>query len=561
LKLDSFGTTPDFSDVYSHFVLPLMAQLYAALPYQPLKLRDAIKRGDPLCIIKECTDALWDVDTPEYHLGVRTIRALLEKNTELHIPGIDPARAAAIEARRCEIDCELENELLLSLLGQSRKVSPLKDYALRANSYIYDVARKISEILGAAPKLSELKMRFGPGATVNLSKKKANVVTKLSLVEKTCSKSILPLVNELCEEFPHLAPEIRKCVPAPAKIAFVEKNYKTHRPIAVEPWLNTLVQLGIGDYMAKRLRFFGVDIRDQSMNQRLARYGSMTNAVSTIDLSSASDTISYELVRQLMPPDWFALLVRARSDENRVGKFVFRPSKFSSMGNGFTFPLETLIFHCISLVAAERTARSTFFCSTYGDDMIVPTESFALTVDILNTFGFRVNVDKSFTGATPFRESCGKDYMRGHSVRPTYLWDNQIAKYLFAAHNRYDGTRYAAIFKRFVYACCRDFLLWGPPEMGDGHLHTRTPEKVFKKTHLERGFGGYTFKTYVYATDTSRLDLTRYRMGQLVHLYLIYADGPSDWLHGESMGKLDRNGLFLTASREGRWIERTLYTY
>jgi hypothetical protein len=51
----------------------------------------------------------------------------------------------------------------------------------------------------------------------------------------------------------------------------------------------------------------------------------------------------------------------------------------------------------------------------YGDDIIVPTDMVESVVESLRTFGFKVNLGKSFwTGS--FRESCGKEYYDGHDV-------------------------------------------------------------------------------------------------------------------------------------------------
>lgn len=559
LKLKTFNDIPDSSAVLNHFVQPFLRELIKQLlcEYDVSRLKFAIEDMDVKEIIRECDLLIKAGCTYKDHLTLRTMKGLLEKNKDLVVDGIQPGRTAALEAVRCELDCERENALLFSLQGHSSRVSPLPSYSLRANSYIYDVARKVSEILGPLPALRELKFRFGPGASIGLPKRKANVLTKLSLPEKTCSESILPMLDELCSEMPHLANEIRNCVVSPAKIAFVSKNYKTDRPIAIEPWLNTIVQLGIGDYMGARLRRFGVDIRDQSVNQRLAKHGSITGEVSTIDLSSASDTIPTVLVEQLLPEDWFNFLSKVRSCKMQVGEFTFRPQKFSSMGNGFTFPLETLIFHAISLVAAERDAKSTFFCNTYGDDMIVPVESFALTVNILETFGFRVNVEKSFTSPSLFRESCGCDYLNGHSVRPTYMRDFQVAKYLFAVCNRTRGTHLQGVCLRFLYACCRGFLLFGPPEYGDGHVHVDNPEKIFKRSQLERGWRGYLFSSYVKVDKVKHHDINAYRLGHLAPIYLTYlSEGRSE------KSALDSKGRYgISDPLDADWIVRTLYTY
>ena len=131
------------------------------------------------------------------------------------------------------------------------------------------------------------------------------------------------------------------------EVVLVPKTAKTMRTIAKEPTVNAYLQRGLGRYIRKRLmRLAGVDLDDQSVNQRLARQGSLTGKLATIDLKSASDTVSTELVKYLLPRDWFHLLDMVRSKQGLLpGKTEwFYYHKFSSSGNGATFELESLIF-------------------------------------------------------------------------------------------------------------------------------------------------------------------------------------------------------------------------
>jgi hypothetical protein len=92
---------------------------------------------------------------------------------------------------------------------------------------------------------------------------------------------------------------------------------------------------------------------------------------------------------------------------------------FSSMGNGFTFELESLIFWALSKATAYFTGTSGVI-SVYGDDIICPTGMAQDLIWILSVFGFQTNRDKSFTEG-PFRESCGGHYHSGFDVTPFYL--------------------------------------------------------------------------------------------------------------------------------------------
>jgi hypothetical protein len=92
--------------------------------------------------------------------------------------------------------------------------------------------------------------------------------------------------------------------------------------------------------------------------------------------------------------------------------------KFSSMGNGFTFELETLIFWAISSVC--QNVHNEFNVHVYGDDIIIPSESYSDVEAALTFFGFSLNEEKSFKEGA-FRESCGSDYFNGVAVRPYYI--------------------------------------------------------------------------------------------------------------------------------------------
>jgi hypothetical protein len=97
-------------------------------------------------------------------------------------------------------------------------------------------------------------------------------------------------------------------------------------------------------------------------------------------------------------------------------------SKISSMGNGFTFALESAIFAAISYgvqmeVDGEYSADDS---AIYGDDIIVKTTLVDKMVYALNSCGFSLNREKSFTSG-PFRESCGADWFHGQHIRPVLL--------------------------------------------------------------------------------------------------------------------------------------------
>lgn len=207
------------------------------------------------------------------------------------------------------------------------------------------------------------------------------------------------------------------------KITFVSKTAKTHRTIAVEPHINVYFQNGLGRMIRRRMKYRAqVDLNDQTLNQRLARLGSLDDSLATLDLEGASDTICIELVRDLVPEVWFNWLNAARSQNGELDGEVIRYEKFSSMGNGATFDLESLIFWALSSAVVELEGYNPFWVNVFGDDIIVPSGCFDRLAQVLDSVGLIVNRSKSF-GSGPFRESCGKDWFLGYDVRPVYLKD------------------------------------------------------------------------------------------------------------------------------------------
>jgi hypothetical protein len=208
------------------------------------------------------------------------------------------------------------------------------------------------------------------------------------------------------------------------RITFVPKTAEIDRVIAVEPHLNVFFQGGLGVMIRRRLKQrASVDLNDQTLNQQLARIGSVSDSLATIDLEGASDTVCRELVRELLPEDWFYWLDITRSHYGELPDgTVLRYQKFSSMGNGATFDLESLIFWALSVAVTEIQGYNTFWVNTFGDDIIVPSGCYDEVVHVLEGVGFLVNQSKSFSNG-PFRESCGKDWFNGFPVRPVYLKD------------------------------------------------------------------------------------------------------------------------------------------
>lgn len=217
----------------------------------------------------------------------------------------------------------------------------------------------------------------------------------------------------------------------------VPKNASTDRSIGIEPTLNVFFQLGYGSVLKHHLSRQGFLLRpsrdwldrrsgidSSEIHRALAQRASVDDSLATIDLSSASDTVSRAVVELFLPHEWFQALSALRSPYTLMPDgSSYRLEKFSSMGNGYTFELETLIFSAVASVFADTcgyqlTVGNDF--SVFGDDIIIPSHLAKDLVKIYSFLGFIVNKEKTFTSG-PFRESCGGDFFSGVDVRPIQI--------------------------------------------------------------------------------------------------------------------------------------------
>ena len=279
--------------------------------------------------------------------------------------------------------------------------------------------------------------RFGPGASNGV---KGTHTSDKIWQDMTCTALCEPLVLKLRRSNPYFAAKdggngitgTRQI--EGSRLTTVPKNEDTERTIAIEPSGNMCLQLAAGMYLEGALRHIGLDIRNQQQkNIAMAKRGSISGDVATLDLKSASDMISIDLVRALMPDVWFDLLMKLRSPTITVptdGKgsdsgIQVELHMISTMGNGFTFPLMTLLI--VALIYGYRCTKGgpnlyidwTNTC-VFGDDIIIPTYEYIGFVDVLTKAGLVVNLDKSFSEGS-FRESCGGDFLNGVDITPFYV--------------------------------------------------------------------------------------------------------------------------------------------
>lgn len=219
-----------------------------------------------------------------------------------------------------------------------------------------------------------------------------------------------------------------------AKLVLVPKSLLVYRSISMEPATLMWYQQGflksfVDDLDSRpshplRKRFHP---SNQERNRDLAWQGSIDGSLSTIDLSNASDSVSWKMVRK-----WFGnsalypIMAATRS------KTVLLPNgtsvamkKFAPMGSCLCFPTECIVFAAITECAIREVGGNprTSKYAVYGDDIVVETKYAQAVIDRLEANGFVVNTTKSFVydRGNIFRESCGAEFLDGADVAPVRL--------------------------------------------------------------------------------------------------------------------------------------------
>lgn len=380
---------------------------------------------------------------------------------------------------------------------------------------VREVAKKI---LGVLPNdiQTHIDCRHGPGSSTSLAKKNSSSYFKYDDWPYRCATRATPYLRDLisCDErwMSYLEDSYRERFEIPKycilhwsqfwetvivrddynKVTSVPKDVTKRRPIAIEPTGNILLQLGVDGFIRRSLKKWGIDLDDQSLNQRLAHRGSvMTGPLTpaTVDLANASDTVSLGVCKDILPTDWYDYLLDIRStygifpDGSRI-----RYRKISSMGNGYTFALESLVFFCFAFAVTEKYLGGCprGHVAVFGDDLIVPEACVQHLVRSLKVYGFSVNTEKSFlTG--PVKESCGTDWINGYNVRPVFF--RKPLKRLTDIYSLRNRLRRWFTLKQGIYPTALDDLFLGwightPPHIGpvsddefDTYWHSEHPVK------------------------------------------------------------------------------------
>lgn len=422
--------------------------------------------------------------------------SFLRKNSSLQTTF--DRRAVALEAfKEAENQCKVVNGRLKNPVS-SEFLKP-EDVAV-----LHALPRKIDKILGSFDIDRVLDMSsWGPGSTLSINGSGVSSSHKFDL-ECDITRDAYDLFGPVMKAAYPLWENLHKPqFQVGNKIVTVPKNAKTDRTIAIEPGLNTWIQLGIGRAVRRRLRLAGYNLDSDLKNQRGAYVGSIDGSLATVDFKAASDTISVELVKFLLPPLWFEVLDAARSHFYTLDKVIHRSEKFSTMGNGFTFELESLIFLVVALAICQENDVDDSHVSIFGDDLVLPVECIPQLTRICSHLGFTINNQKSFSTGS-FRESCGSYYFAGLDVKPIFLKkDLTSVKDIFRlansvrllAHRRcnYNGCddRFVHTWHHIVRLCPEELRFKGPISAGDATISVNITE-VEARRHPD-GWEGFIF--------------------------------------------------------------------
>ena len=399
---------------------------------------------------------------------------VVELTRKLLLPGdSDARRRKAVETFwASETQCADTNRRLHPYLTQQWFNRPCE---LRVANFINSWRKEMKRALGPAPKNWRLTPRFSGGSTLSDVGKLITIPDKMSSLQTVTARAI-----GIADDALYGTPLAGAAQVVIANRFFtVPKDSEKDRGCCVEPSINVALQLDVGRLMKARYReSYQVDLAQaQPLHRKLAQRASSGELdLVTVDLSNASDTVAKVLVEILLPSDWFALLNSLRSHSTEIDGQIVLNHKFSSMGNGFTFELETFIFRSLMATLGCKQAFA------YGDDLICERERADDLLAALGYFGFTPNVNKTFCEG-PFRESCGGDFFDGQPVRAHYLKElpDEPQKWLALAN----GLRRADPSMLWLHAAWRycvdqlptDWRNYGPESLGDTVVHVDEPER------------------------------------------------------------------------------------
>lgn len=399
-------------------------------PETSATLVDAAINADVATLAK-CSQLVHVKDHPEAWLELRQVEALFKKNASF-TDDRSATHSAARSFLRSELQCKRTNKRISHFCSRFPHRFAQKHPVL--SSQIASMRKAIAHLLGDIGEFDRQLpslVRLTGGATEDRARARALPFLKVSRnirAPKSAWIIIGDLLRRLGFDEAGYIP-LRFFNADHNRVEFVAKNYLTKRTIACEATHSMPLQLCFDAFAKARLRdLWSVNLSDQSRGQELARIGSIDGSFSTVDLERASDTVALLLVLMLFPREWADYLMSIRSARwscADVAAMAIMPEtgvyeKFSSMGNGSTFTIETIIFAAACIAVGSRKF------AVYGDDIAIERGCVSQLLPLLRFLGFYPNAAKTFHWAdheafVPFRESCGADWYNGRRVTPFYL--------------------------------------------------------------------------------------------------------------------------------------------
>lgn len=324
-------------------------------------------------------------------------------------------------------DAELEGKLFDAFQSTQCRLSPSIDASCTTRRVIGEARSLLRRILGRYDQSECQKFsRFGKNAAVGVPKAKGLLHLRLAR-PLTGSQPHLKLFNQdflesdqllkeaICQTQKKGNVQLRRC--DCLKLSCVPKSYKAFRGIMPNTEVGNFLTSGLSKYLESKLYMCGISLaKSAEKHKKFAKEFSKTRTHVTADLSAASDSFTSSLVNALLPRDWYNAIKTGRIDQYTWKGKQFYMQSFMTMGIGFTFPLQTLLFYGLLKAIAELTnVRGDI--SVYGDDLIYPVALHKYVVGIFDDLGFQLNKEKTYATGN-FRESCGSDFYRGVDVRP-----------------------------------------------------------------------------------------------------------------------------------------------
>lgn len=277
------------------------------------------------------------------------------------------------------LECEDPWDKYKSRLSEVASFSGF-DFRRIVDDRTYHVVRSfLAYGLGTAPKC--VIGRHGPGATYE----------KLSGWDKWLAMDTLPLPSFIQN-----------------RIVSVPKDISGKRVIAIEGVKSQFIQQGISRCL-RQTRYFRSYFNLQDLKRHIAL--SSRQDYVTVDLKDASDRLGLPFL-SLLPDDWGFLFRRYSSSMGYLpsGEMVDFPF-IASMGNGFCFELETLLFHVIAVASnapsnVGEAKNYANFISVYGDDIVMPDWMLPRFEYMMARLSLRLNHKKTCRTAS-FKETVG----------------------------------------------------------------------------------------------------------------------------------------------------------